>query len=42
MSRWKQVRTAAVGGAAVAAVWAVVAFGLGRAHERMAADGRRA
>lgn len=29
-------------GAAVAAVWAVVAFGLGRAHERMAADGRRA
>lgn len=26
MSRWKQVRTAAVGGAAVAAVWAVVAL----------------
>lgn len=29
-------------GAGVAAVWAGVAFALGRAHERMAADGRRA
>ena len=28
-------------GAGVAALWALVAFALGRAHERMASDGRR-